>query len=279
MTALDSLIARVERATALDPVAKRLEAFWQRPLRRPVVTEVLSGTPLGHPLHPAAVLVPAGALLSATALDVLDGDSAEVRRLIGLGLLSAGPAALAGWSDWMDTEGADKRVGVVHALSNIVGLTAYAVSLLARRRGGSGRAASLAGAAALGVGGYLGGHLAYARGVGVDATAFQERPSVWVDVAAEGDVTTALTKADAAGTPVLLTRHEGQVVALAEHCTHRGGPLSEGERDGSCVVCPWHASAFDLGTGAVVRGPATRPQPRYDVRLVAGRVQVRRGDA
>jgi hypothetical protein len=46
----------------------------------------------------------------------------------------------------------------VHATSNAVGLSAYALSWWQRRRGGGGRAAGLAGAVALGVGGWLGGH-------------------------------------------------------------------------------------------------------------------------
>ncbi|HEY3750415.1 MAG TPA: hypothetical protein VGL80_14545 [Pseudonocardiaceae bacterium] len=105
-------------------------------------------------------------MLSATSLDLVGGAAGRpaARRLIGLGLLAAGPTAAAGWSDWLDTEGAERRVGLVHATSNAVGLSAYALSWWQRRRGGGGRAAGLAGAVALGVGGWLGGHLAYALG-------------------------------------------------------------------------------------------------------------------
>jgi hypothetical protein len=59
-----------------------------------------------------------------------------------------------------------------------------------------------------------------------------------------------------------------------------GGPLHEGELvadpGGACVTCPWHASAFRVADGAVVHGPATGPQPAYDVRLEGDRLALRR---
>jgi hypothetical protein len=77
--------------------------------------EVLRGTPLGHPLHPALVAVPIGAWASATLFDLL-GDDAGARRLTAIGCLAAVPAALAGGTDWLSTDGAQRRVGLVHAL-------------------------------------------------------------------------------------------------------------------------------------------------------------------
>ncbi|MGF7234472.1 MAG: DUF2231 domain-containing protein, partial [Frankia sp.] len=143
----------LENRSELDPAAARVSAWWAKAQAPPWLRDLLSGRPIGHPLHPAAVLAPAGALLSATALDVTGDPSMRpaARRLIGLGLASAGPAALAGWSDWLDTEGAQKRVGLVHAATNIVGLTSYAVAWWRMRDGanGAGRP-GLAGAAALG---------------------------------------------------------------------------------------------------------------------------------
>jgi nitrite reductase/ring-hydroxylating ferredoxin subunit len=54
--------------------------------------------------------------------------------------------------------------------------------------------------------------------------------------------------------------------AMADRCSHRGGPLSEGELQADCVVCPWHGSRFDVRDGHVRRGPASVPQPIYEVR-------------
>src|SRR5581483_6114936 len=105
-------------------------------------------------------------------------------------------------------------------------------SLLARRRGrrAHGIELSLAGAGALGVGGYLGGHLVLARGLGVDRTAFASPPEDWTVAAAENDVSEGrLVHATVNGVDAVLTRHRGEVVALADRCTHRGAPLHEGE--------------------------------------------------
>ncbi len=278
MGLLESWTDRIERAEALDALTKPAAAFWRKVLAPSWLRDLASGTRLGHPLHPAAVLVPAGTLLSASLLDASRDErmAPASRALLAVGLAAAAPTVVAGWSDWLDTEQAEKRVGLVHAASNAVGLASYAVSLRQRRRGGTGRPAGYVGAALLGLGGWLGGHLAYAQGVGVDTTAFQTGPAEWTDVAASADVTTALSQVYADGFALLLTRVAGRPVALADRCTHRGAPLSDGRRDGDCVVCPWHDSAFDLGTGGVRRGPATRPQPAYEVREAAGRVEVRR---
>lgn len=267
----------LEHAAALDRFARPAAAFWSAVLRPPFVRDAASGTALGHPVHPAAVLVPAGAFVSSAALDLADEPSAA-RRLVALGLASSVPAVVAGWSDWLDTEGAERRVGLVHAASNALGITAYGLSWWQRRRGQSGRAAGVAGLSLIGVGGWLGGHLALALGVGVDTTAFRAGPTDWTPVAASADVTAELIEVDAGNVTLLLTRVEGVPVAMDNRCTHRGGGLAEGTRTGDCVVCPWHGSRFDLSTGAVTRGPATRPQPTYEVREREGRVEVRRAE-
>jgi nitrite reductase/ring-hydroxylating ferredoxin subunit len=79
----------------------------------------------------------------------------------------------------------------------------------------------------------------------------------------------------AAGTPVLLARHGGELHALSNRCVHRGGPLHEGELGDGTVTCPWHGSSFDLRDGGLVRGPAAYPQPVWDVRVREGRIEVR----
>jgi nitrite reductase/ring-hydroxylating ferredoxin subunit len=64
--------------------------------------------------------------------------------------------------------------------------------------------------------------------------------------------------------------------ALSNSCSHRGGPLNEGEMQDGTVVCPWHSSVFDLRDGALIHGPAAYPQPAWDTRVRAGRIEVRR---
>ena len=52
------------------------------------------------------------------------------------------------------------------------------------------------------------------------------------------------------------------------------GPLSGGDLDGACLTCPWHGSSFRVADGSVARGPATAPQPVFQVREVGGALQV-----
>jgi nitrite reductase/ring-hydroxylating ferredoxin subunit/uncharacterized membrane protein len=277
---LDQLVGRVERAEILDPPSEALAAASESALGGRQVTDLLSGTPLGHPLHPLLVAIPLGSWTSALLFDVL-GEEEAAQTLTGLGVLAAIPTAAAGLMDWRYTAGGERRVGLAHAGLNTLALVAYAASWWLRRRGhrAAGIGLSGLGGTALTGGGWLGGHLSYALGVGVDTTAFQHSSEEWTAVAAEADVVSGrLLAASADGVPVLVTRApDGAVVVLADRCTHRGGPLHEGELRAGCIVCPWHGSEFALD-GSVVHGPATRPQAAYEVRVVDGQVLVRRAD-
>jgi nitrite reductase/ring-hydroxylating ferredoxin subunit/uncharacterized membrane protein len=266
----------------LDPVGKAVgklarDVFKPRPLK-----EIISGSWLGHPLHPVLTDVTIGTLTSALLLDWLGGRQSRpaAQRLIGLGLLSAAPVVASGASDWADTEVADdsvRRIGIVHASSNLVASTLFAASWAARRRGDDGRLLALAGGAALTAGGYLGGHLSFAEGVGVDHTVFEDAPEGWVDVLADGELADEAPRCvEADGVPVMVVRHRGELYALSDHCAHRGGPLHEGTIEDGTVTCPLHASVFDLRDGALVHGPAAFPQPAWDARSRAGRIEVRR---
>jgi nitrite reductase/ring-hydroxylating ferredoxin subunit len=98
-----------------------------------------------------------------------------------------------------------------------------------------------------------------------------------VAVADEADLHDSELKAvTVEGTSVLVARSQsGELCAIANTCSHLGGPLAEGTRDGDVVVCPWHGSRFDLSSGAVIEGPAVFPQPRYDVRTREGKIELR----
>jgi nitrite reductase/ring-hydroxylating ferredoxin subunit len=157
-----------------------------------------------------------------------------------------------------------------------VGASLFVASLLARRRGGDGRLLALAGGTALGAGGYLGGHLSFAEGIGVDQTVFEAEPEDWTAVLDAGELPENEPRcAVAAGTPVLLVRSGGTVRALSNHCAHRGAPLHEGELGDGTITCPWHGSEFALDDGALVRGPAAYPQPAWDAREADGKIEVR----
>lgn len=66
----------------------------------------------------------------------------------------------------------------------------------------------------------------------------------------------------------------GIFYATQDACTHVGGPLSEGELDGQMVVCPWHASCFDVTNGEVLCGPAEKPLQTYRVVVTGDIVRV-----
>jgi nitrite reductase/ring-hydroxylating ferredoxin subunit/uncharacterized membrane protein len=278
---LDELIGRIERSTALDPAADRLVALLSKPLyASTAVRNALSGTAAGHPLHPVLVVVPLGSWLGASYLDLTGGEQgrAAATKLVGLGVAAAIPATLTGTNDWVDTALAERRVGFVHAVGNELALSLYAGSWFARRRQRHGLGAALAavGALTLGVTGWLGGHLSYARGVGVDTTAFDHAAEDWVDVLREDElVDDQPTLVYDGKLPVLLVRTGGELHAIADRCTHRGGPLHEGEFADGCITCPWHSSKFRVNDGQLIAGPATRNQRAYEVRTRYGSIQLR----
>ena len=280
---IDDLLERLGKAELLDKPATSLATAVSR-VTPPghLAKDVLSGTWLGHPLHPLLTDIPIGAWASALILDLLGGDGGEkaADQLVGLGAVAALPTAVSGLSDWSDMLGAERRIGFVHALGNVTALTLFGLSYLSRRRGqrSRGLALSVLGATVVTAGAYLGGHLTFRRGVNVDRHAWDEGPSEWVEVAEEGDLREGEPVAAPAGEEtVMLVRRGQEIQGLADVCSHAGGPLHEGEIDDQGrVTCPWHGSTFCLDDGRVIHGPATAPQPVYDVRVEDGKVLVRR---
>jgi len=280
---LHHLAEQVGRLERLDSPAEAVARAVRGAIPRGGVKDALSGTWLGHALHPLLTDVPIGTWTSSLLVDVLGGRDGRraAERLIAVGLLASAPTAASGLSDWADTTPADdgvRRLGAVHAVANVAALGLYAASLAARRRGrhGVGVAFGMAGAGALTVGGHLGGHLSYAKAVGVDQTVFTEAPEDWRDAyddaaLAEG----ALAGATVDGQAIVLTRRNGRVYALADRCAHRAGSLSDGRIVDGCVECPLHGSRFRIEDGSVQRGPAAYPQPAWAVRVERGRIEVR----
>jgi nitrite reductase/ring-hydroxylating ferredoxin subunit len=267
---------------ALDPPAKAIAKMGRAILKHGAVKDALSGSWLGHAFHPLATDLTVGTFVSALLLDWLGGDDSQdaARRLIGIGLLSTGPTVASGYSDWADSEvGNDsvRRIGIVHAAANATGASLFAASWAQRRSGGSGRLLALAGGGVLGGGAYLGGHLSFAEGLGVDQTAFEHPPEDWTPVLDEGELGEGDKRCVLAeGTAVMVARQGGSLYALSDLCAHRGGPLHDGELGDGTVTCPWHHSVFELSDGALVHGPAAYPQPAWDTRVRDGRIEVRR---
>ena len=279
MKLLDDTLTRLERWRALDAVAEPVKAVTRAAVKPRLVRDLLSGTGLGHPLHPVLTDLPIGAWSMAAVLDLM-GESTErgADVLVAAGLLAAVPTAAAGLNDWTETNEEESRIGLVHATLNVTALGLYGASLAARKAGArtAGRGLAFAGLGILLTSGYLGGHLAFAKGVRVSRTAWHEGPVEWQDVAAASEVAEGRpTLVEAGDVPLLLVHDDGRLVALDNVCTHAGGSLNEGTFEDGCVICPLHGSTFRLADGSVLHGPASVPQPSYDVRLSAGRVQVR----
>ncbi len=273
----------IESAEPLDEPAKAIAGAVRSNLSG-TLKDAVSGTWLGHAVHPLLTDVVVGSFTSATVLDLLGGwgASAASRRLIGVGIAAYVPTALTGVSDWADSEPVDdgvRRAGLIHAAGNAAALTLYAGSLLARRRGAQRSATllSVAGAAVLGsAGGYLGGYLTLSKGIGADQTVFDPGPREWTAVSGATEVPAGKpVRVVADETPVLLLRDGEQLLAIHDRCSHRGCSLSDGEIEGGEVVCGCHGSRFDLHSGAVRQGPATAPQPAFEVREREGRIELR----
>jgi len=279
--ALEQLIDAVAHAEWLDKVAGPVSDKVTEVIPKGPVKDLLSGTWLGHPLHPMLTDLPIGFWTSAMVVDFLGGRRGQkaADRLVALGVLSALPTAATGLSDWSDTIGDDKRLGVAHAAGNVVAVGLYGWSWVARKRGrrAKGVVLGVLGATAATAGAYLGGHLAWRKGVNVDRHAWDHAPDDWVGTDLEAPLDDGVPVVVAVGDDqVLVVRRGGVVHAISDRCGHAGGPLHEGELADGCVTCPWHQSRFRLDDGAAVHGPATGPQPGYDVRLEGGRLALRR---
>ena len=169
---------RLEDATALDKPVQVLEPAVASLFGTGPRGAALRGDWLGHALHPVLTDFVIGTWTSATVLDLFGGptSSASAKRLVGSGLLAFGPTAWTGWAQWSVAPLRDKRVGLVHAVTNGVAAGIYTASWLARQRGrhDAGARLALAGAAVSGVAAYLGGHMALARKVGTVHPAYDE---------------------------------------------------------------------------------------------------------
>jgi nitrite reductase/ring-hydroxylating ferredoxin subunit len=58
----------------------------------------------------------------------------------------------------------------------------------------------------------------------------------------------------------------GVISAIDGICPHQGGPLADGEVEGTTVTCPWHGWQFDVRTGKSQLGPRLS-QPAFEVKV------------
>jgi nitrite reductase/ring-hydroxylating ferredoxin subunit/uncharacterized membrane protein len=244
-----------------------------------MLKDFLEGKPLRHPLHPMLVHFPIGLFLLSLLLDLVR-DSFYAMLL---GVITALIAAVPGFVDYTDirSDHPAKRTATTHLTLNLIVVALYGINLGVRssllvdpKIQMVPLILSLIAIALLSVSGYLGGRLVYDDGIGVGRhkrrtpTPENTLHLSATNVANDGNlVFVPIPEADRLGErETLRVEIDGQVITIAkidenvyafqEFCTHRFGPLSEGDFQDFNVQCPWHNSCFDVRTGKVTQGPA-----------------------
>jgi uncharacterized membrane protein len=186
----NSALTRVAAQPELDRVAKPIGDAVVAAYRNAgdvgmAVKNAFHGVWLEHPLHPALTSIPLGAWTTTVALDAkaaVSGDESYSRAAdfaLGVGLVGAVGSAVTGLTDWSETDGRAKRIGLVHGLLNVAATAMMATAYVLRRRNDrrAGQACTLAGVAVATVSGYLGGDWCSASG-SVSRTPSPTRPSI-----------------------------------------------------------------------------------------------------
>ena len=278
----------IEALPWLDDISEVVQPKVQEAVNAGGITvrNVLDGTPLELPVHPALTDVPMGAWSAAITfdgLDVVTGSRAmrnAADATLAVGIAGGVAAAVTGLSDWRYLSGGAQRMGMAHGLLNTAGLALSIASLLLRISGrrNAGRFAFLAGFSLTGTAAHLGGELSYNYGLRVNRNVFEwAGPDEFTPVMDEKDLPeNGMRQVSLDGADILLSRvSDGRICAISSVCSHFAGPLAEGDREGDTVTCPWHGSSFDLCTGQAKNGPAVFPQSRWETRVRNGKIEIK----
>ena len=79
---------------------------------------------------------------------------------------------------------------------------------------------------------------------------------------------------EAEGKNIALVHGDSGYYAIANECTHVGGPICEGSVHGEEVTCPWHGARFSIRTGQVIAGPGRGDLACYAVRVVGDDIEI-----
>jgi len=268
-----------------------------------MLKDFLEGKPLRHPLHPMLVHFPVGLFILSLLLDLASLAFPSTSHLARgafyamlLGLITALIAAVPGFVDYTDirSDHPGKRTATVHLTLNLIVVGLYGINLGIRsstldelKTPFGPLILSLIGIALLSASGYLGGRLVYDEGISVGRhkrrtpmpektlhlTIHENDQEVFVPVPeAESLGNRETLRVEIDGQAIAIVKLDGNFYAFQEFCTHRFGPLSEGEFDGFNVQCPWHNSCFDVRTGNVTNGPAKMDLKTFKVETRAGKI-------
>jgi nitrite reductase/ring-hydroxylating ferredoxin subunit/uncharacterized membrane protein len=240
-----------------------------------------------HPVHPMLVTYPFAFLTGgwgfgmAGAIWRRDEWKTVSRYLVPTGVAAGLLAAVPGIIDYrysVPPQSSARERATTHAIVNTTALALFTAGwLLGRRsrRTAMPLALQTLGAAAISVGGWLGGTLAYRNQIGVDHR--YADAGKWQEDSRGSSRARALTSAAAplgvnqmklvhvGEERIVVARTERGPAAFQDRCTHKGGPLSDGALICGVVQCPWHGSQFDVETGAVKCGPAEKEIRTYEI--------------
>lgn len=284
--------AIIDRQQWVDPLADAIQPLVSNLFgsldKNHAVKNLLNGVWLGHPLHPMLTDVPVGVWTLAQLLDTVTtvwGDDEALDYAsdiaVGSGIVVAVATALTGITDWSDTDGAQRRLGLVHGLLNTGGLTLYLGSMALRvanpHKRAMARTLSTAGYLTSTVAAYVAGELVYGIGQAVNRNAWVDSPDKFVDLAPADSLEEGkMQNFDLQDHQIVLLKDQDGVHAFGGTCSHFGCYLwEEGRLEGHTLTCQCHGSQFDISDGSLIRGPATAPIPSYDVRTRNGQIQVR----
>src|SRR5947209_13003182 len=169
---------------SLQQIIQAVVGSHRKPPRR--LRSLLNGTWLGHPLHPVITDIPITAWMLTALFDIIwlispahntwAAYGAFVTVIVGL--LGALGAIVTGLTDWSDTYGSERRVGLNHALYNALATILYLVSFVLRLLNGPADSMVAAilgfvGLASVIYAAYLGGEMVFTKGTGVNHTAWE----------------------------------------------------------------------------------------------------------
>ena len=209
------------------------------------------------------------------------------------GIATAVIAALPGLIDYFYTVppgSSAKTRATKHMLANLTAVALFAIAWWIRgassaRPGLTVLGVEAIGLAVLAVGAYMGGTLVTRNLIGVDHR--YAKAGKWKEVSVPARTKEAITVAKrdelevdqmkllhVGDKRIVLARTEDGYVAFDDRCTHKGGSLAGGVLVCGTAQCLWHGSQFDVSTGKVKAGPATRSIHVYEVEEERGEVRL-----
>jgi 3-phenylpropionate/trans-cinnamate dioxygenase ferredoxin subunit len=98
----------------------------------------------------------------------------------------------------------------------------------------------------------------------------------WVDLGSLEELqSTTRLEGDVDGYRVRVASVGGNLYAFEDRCTHDDSPFEDAPVEDSEIICPRHGARFCLRTGEALSPPAYEPLRIFEVRTIAGRVEVR----